>query len=117
MSAQGILSRSSCYECVGSEMAQAMLLYVFVQTANGNTVVNDPQTIIDASSCYQCIINQGMFLPVLLYIISQTADSQLVSNDPATLVNDARCFSCVIPRGMEPAAIVEEAVRMNQALT
>lgn len=75
----------------------------------------DPQTIIAASKCYQCIVNDGMFLPTLLYIISKSADGETVSTDPAVLVNDARCFACVVD-GITPAAILEESVRFNQTL-
>ena len=98
-------------------MQQAALLYVLVQTANGNAVSADPQTIVAAAKCYECIVNEGMFLPVLLYVIAQTADGQSVSTDPLTLQNEARCLSCLVPNGMTPAAILEESVRMNQALT
>jgi hypothetical protein len=117
MDAQSVINQSSCYDCVESDLAAAMLLYVFVQTANGQPVATDPQTIAGAAKCYQCIISQGMFFPTLLYVISQTADSQPVSDDPSQLANDARCFSCLIPTGLLPAALVEEAVRLNQAIT
>jgi len=98
-------------------MVPAMLLYVFVQTANGVAVAADPQTIVEASKCYQCIVNDGMFLPTLLYVIAQTAEGVPVSTDPDTLQNSARCFGCTIPTGMTPAALLEESVRLNQSVT
>jgi len=80
-------------------------------------VANDPQVIITASKCYECLVNDGMFLPTLLYIISKTADGQAVETDPSALQNAARCMACVVPNGMTPAAIIEESVRLNDVLT
>jgi len=77
-------------------------------------VTCDIPTLIDESKCYQCVFDQGMFLPAMLYLLCKTTEGVKVNCDPETLANDSRCFACNIPQGYLGATILNVLCQLNQ---
>ncbi len=74
----------------------------------------DIPTLIDGSRCYDCIVDQGLFLPAMLYLLCKTTEGVKVNCDPETLANDSRCFACEIPEGYVGATILNVLCQLNQ---
>jgi len=77
-------------------------------------VTCDIPTIISESKCYDCVVDQGMFLPAVLYLLCKTVQGVQVNCDPETLANDSRCFACEIPQGYVGASILNVLCQLNQ---
>lgn len=59
----------------------------------------DPATLIQQSSCFQCIVSQGMQPYVEIVLLCAIRDGTVISTDPQDLITQASCLLGCIPPG------------------
>jgi predicted amino acid dehydrogenase len=61
-----------------------------------------PATLINAATCIDKCIPDGMKDAILIYVLATNAG---VSTDPQSLIDGARQIDCCVPKGMRQAVI------------
>ena len=59
----------------------------------------DPATLIQQSSCYQCLVTGGMLQAVEVVLLCAIRDGETISTDPQDLISQANCILACIPPG------------------
>jgi hypothetical protein len=59
----------------------------------------DPATLLQQSTCFQCINSGLLFAAVEIVILCAIRDGETVPTDPQALISQANCILACIPPG------------------